>query len=72
MRCYLFYVPLICCKRLVMLSITHNFGRIEPKLDIVETGEPTPHDPITRWRVPAASKVAAKPGQFGDTRIMQG
>ena len=48
------------------LSITHNFGRIEPKLDIGETGEPTPHDPITRWRVTAASKVAPKPGQFGD------
>lgn len=52
--------------RPVNLSITHKFGRIEPKLDVGESGEPTPHDRITRRRVTRASKIAAQSGQLGD------
>jgi len=48
------------------LSITHKFGRIEPKLDVGEPGEPTPHDRITRRRITSASKIAAKSGQLYD------
>ena len=52
--------------RLVNLSITHKFGSIKPKLDVSESGEPTPHDLITWRRVTAAGKIAAQFGQFGD------
>jgi hypothetical protein len=57
-------------KKLVQLtnlgSITHKFGRIEPKLDVGESGEPTPHDRITRRRISSAGEIAAKSGQLCD------
>lgn len=49
-------------KRPANLSITHKFGCIEPKLDIGKSGEPAPHDLITRRRIISASKVTAKSG----------
>ena len=48
------------------LSITRKFGCIEPQLDVGESGEPTPHDRITRRRITSASEIAAKSGQLGD------
>jgi hypothetical protein len=51
-------------KRLVLLSITHKLGGIEPKLEVGESGGSTPHDPITRRRVIGASEVAAKSSQL--------
>jgi hypothetical protein len=45
---------------LAKLSITHKFGRIEPKLDVGEPGEPTPHDRITRRRITSASKIYSR------------
>ena len=59
-------ILLLIRKRSVWLSITHKFGRIEPKLDVGESGEPTTHDHITRRRITRASKVAAQSGQLGD------
>jgi hypothetical protein len=51
---------------LYRLSITHKLGRIESKLDVGESREPTPHDGSARRGVTSASKVAAKSGQLGD------
>ena len=47
---------------LFRLSITHKFGRIESKLDVGESGEPTPHHRITWGSITSASKIAAKSG----------
>jgi len=42
------------------LSITDKFGRIEPKVDVGEPGEPTPHDRFARRRITGAGKIGSR------------
>jgi hypothetical protein len=48
------------CKGGAYLSMTHKFGRIEPKFDVGEPGEPTPDDRFTRRRITSACKIGGR------------
>ena len=48
------------CEGGAYLSITHKSGRIEPKFDVGEPREPTPHDRFTRRRITSACKIRGR------------
>lgn len=54
-------------KRPVWLSITHkSSSQLEPKLNIGQSGESTPHDGIAGWRIVPSCEITAQPRDLGE------